>query len=70
MWAKTAETAMNLGKEKGVQYIELAPGERQQWIEATKQIELDWVKEMEAKGFPARELYEMVYQMVKELQGK
>lgn len=64
-WKAATDRTMDLCKKRGIEFIELSPDERARWIEAAKPIEEEWVKEVEAKGFPARELYKMIKEMVK-----
>jgi TRAP-type C4-dicarboxylate transport system substrate-binding protein len=49
--------------KRGIEFIELSPEERARWIEAAKPVEEEWVKQVEAKGLPAREMCNMVKQM-------
>ncbi len=64
-WKVATDRTMDICKKRGIEFIELSPEERARWIEAAKPIEEEWVKEVEAKGFPARELYKLIKEMTK-----
>ncbi len=51
------QKALGVSKQAGVQVIELTPTERARWDEATKSVEKDWFREMDAKGLPATAMY-------------
>jgi TRAP-type C4-dicarboxylate transport system substrate-binding protein len=53
-------------KRDGVEMIELAPEEMARLIEISRPVELQWVQELEAKGLPARALYEDIKKMTGE----
>jgi len=64
-WKAGTEQTVGICKKRGIEFIELSPEERARWIEAAKPVEEEWVKGVEARGLPARELYNMIKQMVK-----
>jgi TRAP-type C4-dicarboxylate transport system substrate-binding protein len=64
-WKGATEHTISICKKRGIQFIELSPEERTRWIEASKPVEEEWVKAVEARGLPARELYNMIKQMAK-----
>lgn len=48
--------AYELSLKKGIEVYTLPPQERSEWIEAAKPVEADWLKDMEAKGLPGKEV--------------
>jgi len=64
-WKGATEHTISVCKQRGIEFIELSPEERARWIEAAKPVEEEWVKGVEARGLPARELYNMIKQMAK-----
>jgi len=48
----------------GVEVIDLTPAELANWQSVARPIEEQWVKDVEAKGFPAREVYNDIKRMV------
>jgi TRAP-type C4-dicarboxylate transport system substrate-binding protein len=64
-WKGATEYTISVCKKRGIQFVELSPEERARWIEAARPVEEEWVKGVEARGLPARELYNMVKQMAK-----
>jgi len=64
-WKAGTEQTIGICKKRGIEFIELSPEERARWIEAAKPVEEEWVKGVEARGLPARELYNMIKQMAK-----
>jgi TRAP-type C4-dicarboxylate transport system substrate-binding protein len=64
-WKASTEQTIEICKKRGIEFIELSPQERARWIEAAKPVEEEWVKAVEARGLPARDLYNMIKQMAK-----
>jgi TRAP-type C4-dicarboxylate transport system substrate-binding protein len=64
-WNAGTEQTIQICKKRGIEFIELSPEERTRWIEAAKPVEEEWVNGVEARGLPARELYNMISQMAK-----
>jgi TRAP-type C4-dicarboxylate transport system substrate-binding protein len=64
-WKAGTEQTVGICKKRGIEFIELSPEERARWIEAAKPVEEEWVKAVEARGLPARDLYNMIKQMAK-----
>jgi TRAP-type C4-dicarboxylate transport system substrate-binding protein len=64
-WKAGTEQTIGVCKKRGIEFIELSPQERARWIEAAKPVEEEWVKAVEARGLPARDLYNMIKQMAK-----
>lgn len=63
-WAKATGYSIMVAKKSGVEVIELSPEERARWVEAAKPIDAEWVKEMDARGFPASEMYKLAEEMM------
>jgi len=63
-WEGSTGYTISTCKKSGIEFIELSPEERARWIKAAKPVEEEWVRGVEAKGLPARELYDMVEQML------
>jgi TRAP-type C4-dicarboxylate transport system substrate-binding protein len=63
-WKGATDFTISACKQKGIEFIELSPEERARWVEAAKPVEEEWVKGVEARGLPARELYNMIKQML------
>jgi len=53
----TFERILGMSKRAGVEIIELPPEEKAHWVEATKAVEKEWVKEMDSKGLPGTAMY-------------
>jgi TRAP-type C4-dicarboxylate transport system substrate-binding protein len=51
------EVGIEAGKKIGMELIELSPAERQRWVDALKQLETQWVAQMDKEGFPATQMY-------------
>jgi len=64
-WKGGTEQTIGICKQRGVEFIELSAEERARWMEAAKPVEEEWVKAVETRGLPARELYNMIQQMAK-----
>jgi len=64
-WKAGTEQTMAICKQRGIEFIEISPEERARWIEAAKPVEEEWVKAVETRGLPARDLYNMIKQMAK-----
>ncbi len=63
-WAGATGYAEMVAKKSGIELIPLSPEERARWVEIAKPIDAEWVKEMDAKGFPASEMYQLAEQMM------
>jgi TRAP-type C4-dicarboxylate transport system substrate-binding protein len=50
--------------EKGVELIELPPAEMARWREACKDVESNWVAEMEAKKLPAKTMVSEIHSLL------
>jgi TRAP-type transport system periplasmic protein len=42
----------------------LTPGETERWKQATNQMSKDWIKEMESKGLPGRQVYDKMLSLI------
>lgn len=50
--------------KKGIKVYELPPQEREKWRKASMPVENGWIKDMEAKGLPAKEVLAYVKRML------
>jgi len=63
-WAGATGYSVMAAKKAGIELIEFSPEERARWVEIAKPIDAEWVKDMDAKGFPASEMYQLAEQMM------
>jgi TRAP-type C4-dicarboxylate transport system substrate-binding protein len=64
------ERAVNMAKEMKHTFINLTPQEIQQWSEHATDIHKQWIAEMEAKGKPAKAIYEEAKRLIQGARGK
>jgi TRAP-type C4-dicarboxylate transport system substrate-binding protein len=57
---------INTGKEMGQKFIELTPEEYEQWRVLAEPVHEEWLSDMDAKGKPARAIYEEAKRLVAE----
>lgn len=65
---KEQETVIKALKEKGHTIYTPTPEEMKQWVEVAKPIHERWIKEVEAKGRPARVIYDRFKKFIEEYQ--
>lgn len=58
------KAAIEYAKTKGHTVYYPTPDEMRLWQEATKNIHTKWIQEMEAKGFPAKKVYERLQRTI------
>jgi TRAP-type C4-dicarboxylate transport system substrate-binding protein len=63
-WEGSTGHTISVWKKRGIEFLELSPEERARWIKIAKPVEEAWVKGVESRGLPARELYNMIKQML------
>jgi TRAP-type C4-dicarboxylate transport system substrate-binding protein len=66
--ADSGYEAMVVGKarEMGHKLVTPTPDEVQQWVDAVQPVHKKWIEDTEAKGLPAREVYEEAKRMIRE----
>jgi len=64
-WKGATDHTISVGKQRGIQFVELSPEERARWVETAKPVEEEWIKGVEARGLPGRDLYNTIKQMAK-----
>jgi TRAP-type C4-dicarboxylate transport system substrate-binding protein len=57
---------MGMAKKEGHKIITLTPEERQAWIDAVQPVHDKWITDTEAKGLPARAVYDEIKRLVAE----
>lgn len=57
---------LEVAREKGVNVIDITPQEKQLWFDAAKPAHEKWIAENEARGLPARAIYEEAMRLIKE----
>lgn len=62
--SKEGEVGRSITKERGHEIIEVSPEERARWIDAARPAWEKWVKNMEAKGLPGREVMNEAVRLV------
>ena len=60
------EQGISITKELGHEIIDVSPEERARWIEASRPAWETWVKNMETKGLPGREVLNEALRLVEE----
>ncbi len=58
------QRAVNAGKEMKHTYTDLTPEEIAAWAKLAKPLHEDWIKKMEAKGYPARDIYNEALKLI------
>ncbi len=57
--------AMKVIKEKNIKVTRVSPQERERWVELAKPIHKKYIADLEAKGLPARKVYEEANRLLK-----
>jgi TRAP-type C4-dicarboxylate transport system substrate-binding protein len=60
MWNEIDIDGKNYGMEKGLKFIELAPGEMEKWKKAVEPVVDKYVKSMTDAGYPTKEIRESI----------
>ena len=62
------DRAMNSAKEMNQTFITPTPEEMQLWVDAVQPVHQKWIAETEAKGLPAKAVYEEAKRLIREYQ--
>jgi len=65
---KSNLAGLNLAKEIGIPIVELSPEVTQEWKDIAKPVHEEWIEDVEAKGKPAKALYDELMRLLKENQ--
>jgi len=63
---KDIKTVRGKCEELGHSFVNLTPEEIQEWAKYAQPIHDKWIKEMEAKGLPARAIYDEAKRLISE----
>ncbi|MCF8143460.1 MAG: TRAP transporter substrate-binding protein [Deltaproteobacteria bacterium] len=69
-WNEADIVGRELAKQKGLELIYLSPEERKRWGEQSASVTNDWLKAMEAKGYPAKEFLEAAKKAIQKYNQK
>ncbi len=51
-------------KKAKANIYQLAPAETEKWKQATSQVSKDWIKEMESKGRPGKQVHDKMMSLI------
>ncbi|OPY71861.1 MAG: Lactate-binding periplasmic protein precursor [Syntrophorhabdus sp. PtaU1.Bin058] len=73
-WNDADKVGFELGKQKGMEFIYLSPEEQKRWEQQVAPLANEWIKSMEAKGYPAKKFVDAMRKAIekynKQLAGK